>query len=175
MQKPKQNNIKKVIPKKSVIVNNDKLNGKWIAIIIAMLVATYIVYSPALKNTLTGWDDKNYITIDKDIQKLDAAHISKIFALKTACIMGMGNYHPLTMLSYAIEYSYDKLNPKVYHTTNIILHLINTLLVFLFIRLLARSNIIAFITALLFAIHTMHVESVAWVAERKDLLYVLSK
>jgi tetratricopeptide (TPR) repeat protein len=173
MQKPKHNTSIKVNPKKPVIVSNDKLNGKWIAIIIAMLVATYIVYTPALKNTLTGWDDKNYITIDKDIQKLDAAHIAKIFALKTACIMGMGNYHPLTMLSYAIEYSYDKLNPRVYHTTNIILHLINTLLVFLFIRLLARSNIIAFITALLFAIHTMHVESVAWVAERKDLLYVL--
>ena len=173
MQNSKQNIKGKVNLQKPVIVNNDKLIGRWIAIIVAMLVATYIVYTPALKNTLTGWDDKNYIIIDKDIQKLDAAHISKIFALKTACVMGMGNYHPLTMLSYAIEYSYDKLNPKVYHTTNIILHLINTLLVFLFIRLLARSNIIAFITALLFAIHTMHVESVAWVAERKDLLYVL--
>jgi len=72
-----------------------------------------------------------------------------------------------------MEYDYAKLNPKVYHTTNIILHLINVLLVFLFIRMLSRKNPIAFITALLFAIHPMHVESVAWVAERKDLLYVL--
>jgi hypothetical protein len=105
MQKPKQNIKAKGNTKKPVIVSNDKLNGKWIAIIIAMLVATYIIYTPALKNTLTGWDDKNYITIDKDIQKLDAAHLAKIFALRSACIMGMGNYHPLTMLSYAIEYS----------------------------------------------------------------------
>src|SRR5271157_6008650 len=126
MHKPRQNkNTKgKTAPVKPV-PNNDALNGKWIAMIVVLLAVTYIIYTPALKNTLTGWDDKNYITIDKDIQKLDAAHLSKIFALKSACIMGMGNYHPLTMLSYAIEYSYAKLNPRVYHTTNIILHLIN--------------------------------------------------
>jgi tetratricopeptide (TPR) repeat protein len=172
MQKPKQNkNTKSNIPPKKIVPQyNDKLSGKWMAIIVAMIAITFIIYTPALKNTLTGWDDKNYITIDKDIQKLDAAHIAKIFDLKSSYV---GTYLPLTMLSYMLEYNYDKLNPKVYHTTNIILHLINTLLVFLFIRLLARSNITALITALLFAIHTMHVESVAWVAERKDLLYVM--
>lgn len=171
-QKQKQQKSK-AVPKKIASDLSDKLSGKWIIAIIGMLVLTYIIYTPAFKNKLTSWDDKNYITIDKDIQKLDAEHVKKIFALESACKMGMGNYHPLTMLSYAIEYHYAKLDPVVYHTTNIILHLINILLVFLFIRILSRKNIIAYVTALLFAIHTMHVESVAWVAERKDLLYTL--
>lgn len=163
----------KAVPAKNINNRYEKLNSRWIISIIGLMAFTYIIYTPALKNTLTGWDDKNYITINKDIQKLDAEHLKNFFSLKPACVMGMGNYHPLTMLSYAIEYSYAKLDPAVYHTTNIILHLINILLVFLFIRLLAKKNMIAFITALFFAVHTMHVESVAWVAERKDLLYTL--
>jgi tetratricopeptide (TPR) repeat protein len=82
-----------------------------------------------------------------------------------------GNYHPLTMLSYCWEYNKSKLNPKPYHVHNLILHLLNTLLVLYFIWLLTQQQWVAFITALLFAIHPMHVESVAWVSERKDVLY----
>lgn len=83
----------------------------------------------------------------------------------------MANYHPLTILSYAIEYHFVQLNPKLYHVTNIIIHLLNTVLVFWFILLLSKKNNVAFITALLFGIHPMHVESVAWISERKDVLY----
>jgi protein O-mannosyl-transferase len=83
----------------------------------------------------------------------------------------MGNYHPLTMLSYSVEYSLFKLNPKPYHIVNLVIHLLNTLLVMYFIWLLCKQKWVAFITALLFAIHPMHVESVAWVSERKDVLY----
>lgn len=170
-QQIKKKSISPVAKPKQTIVQQNSLNIKWVVALLSLIVITYIVYTPALKNSLTGWDDKNYIIENKLIHKLNADVISKLFSVKEGSIMG--NYHPITMLSYAMEYDYAKLNPKVYHTTNIVLHLINVLLVFLFIRMLSRKNPIAFITALLFAIHPMHVESVAWVAERKDLLYVL--
>ena len=80
-------------------------------------------------------------------------------------------YHPVTTLSFALEYRFARLNPFIYHFDNLILHLLNILLVYLFIKLLSGNKIIAFVVALLFGIHPMHVESVAWVAERKDVLY----
>jgi tetratricopeptide (TPR) repeat protein len=82
-------------------------------------------------------------------------------------------YLPLTILSYAVEYHFFGLAPAVYHATSLILHLGNCLLVFWFILMLRANLTAAFITALLFGIHPLHVESVAWVSERKDLLCTL--
>lgn len=146
-------------------------NIKTLIALMLLLMITFIIYRPALKNSLTNWDDKNYVTINKDIQKSDINSIKNLFYGKAAYTMG--NYHPITMLSYMIEYKYAKLDAKVYHMTNLLLHLLNTLLVFLFILLLTKNNLTALLTSFLFAVHPMHVESVAWVAERKDLLYVL--
>jgi len=75
------------------------------------------------------------------------------------------------MLSFAMEYHFFQLNPFVYHLTNLILHLMNCLLAFWMIYLLCGSAGVAFITALLFGIHPLHVESVAWITERKDVFY----
>ncbi len=82
-----------------------------------------------------------------------------------------GNYHPLTALSNAIEYKLFGLSPKPFHFINLIIHLANTFLVFKVIKLLCGDIRIALAVSLLFGIHPMHVESVAWVAERKDVLY----
>lgn len=85
----------------------------------------------------------------------------------------MGNYHPITMISYAVEYKISKLDPKTYHTNNVLLHLINGILVYLFIWLLSGRILVASITAALFLLHPMHVESVAWISnERFTLLPV---
>src|ERR1051325_9147161 len=82
------------------------------------------------------------------------------------------NYHPLTILSLAVNYHFSKLAPYGYHLLNLILHLANTLLVFFFTYKLSRQNVFAaFFVSLFFGIHPMHVESVAWIAERKDVLY----
>ena len=83
------------------------------------------------------------------------------------------NYHPLTVLSDAIEYKFFGLNPFIYHFDNLLLHLINTFLVFVFIHKLSSRLLVAFVTSLLFGIHPLHVESVTWVSERKDVLYAL--
>ncbi len=139
-------------------------------LLFALILITTAIYFRSLNNQLTTWDDKNYITENKDIRTLDGDSLNYTLK-KTFRSYVMGNYHPLTMLSYCIEYRKYKLNPKPYHVTNFIIHLLNTLLVFAFIVLLTRQQWVAFITALLFAIHPMHVESVAWAAERKDVLY----
>jgi tetratricopeptide (TPR) repeat protein len=76
------------------------------------------------------------------------------------------------MLFYAVEYKIGGGNASLFHFSNILLHLLNTCLVFILIRKISPKNsIVALITAAFFAVHPMHVESVAWVSERKDVLY----
>ncbi len=140
-------------------------NGLWLSGILAL---TFIVFFPALNNALTNWDDPHYLTDNPLIRNLSFENIKRIFTE-----VFFGNYQPLHIFSYALEYHFYKLNPTGYHTTSVIMHLIVTGLVFRFIFLLSENSTIALITALLFGIHPMHVESVAWAAERKDLLYAM--
>lgn len=144
-----------------------------------LVVITWIVYSGSFNNKLTTWDDKNYINENPYIRSTKNDSLKNLFHMnaKDGGFI-MGNYHPLPMLTYALEYKkaykpgpQPVIEPRIFHVTNFIFHLLNTLLVYLFILLLARNRIVAFITALLFAIHPMHVESVAWVAERKDVMF----
>nr|MBA3707110.1 hypothetical protein [Bacteroidota bacterium] len=139
-------------------------------LLLVLIIITTSIYLKSLNNQLTTWDDKNYLTENKDIRTLHGDSVNYTLK-KTFSSYVMGNYHPLTMLSYCMEYAKYKLDPKPYHLTNFVFHLFNTLLVFCFIWLLTQQQWVAFITALLFSIHPMHVESVAWVAERKDVLY----
>ena len=132
-----------------------------------ILIATFLAYIPALKAGFVNWDDGDYVTDNFLIRDL-----SNIKLLVTTPVQG--NYHPLTMLSLAINYSISGLEAWSYHLFNILFHLVNCFLVFRLALLLSKRNIIiAFTTAILFGIHPMHVESVAWVAERKDVLYGL--
>ena len=135
-----------------------------------IVAVTFAIYVKSLNNQFTNWDDNLYITDNANIKTFHGDSLNYTFK-KIMSSYEQGNYHPLTMLSYCLEYEKFKLNPKSYHVTNLIFHLLNTLLVFCFIWLLTKQKWVAFITALLFAIHPMHVESIAWVSERKDVLY----
>ncbi len=132
-----------------------------------IIVATSVVYMPALQNGF-AWDDENYIATNRMVQKLSPLNIKKMFTT-----FFFGNYHPLTLLSFALEYRFFGLNPPAYHATNIIIHLMNCVLVFLLIYMLSKNAAISCIVALLFGIHPLHVESVAWISGRKDVLYTL--
>ena len=132
-----------------------------------IIVATSVVYMPALQNGF-AWDDENYIATNRMVQKLSPLNIKKMFTT-----FFFGNYHPLTLLSFALEYHFFGLNPSAYHATNIIVHLINCVLVFLLIYTLSSSVVVSCIVALFFGIHPLHVESVAWISGRKDVLYTL--
>jgi tetratricopeptide (TPR) repeat protein len=150
----------------------------------AVALITVLVYLSCLKNEFINWDDGNYVFDNVHIRSLDAAFFKWAFFDFYAA-----NWHPLTWISHAVDYALWGLNPLGHHLTNIILHAINTfLVVFLVIRLLEAWNertvrngppsflneramfVAAGTTGLLFGLHPVHVESVAWVAERKDLL-----
>ena len=132
--------------------------------LIIILALTFIAYIPALQAGIVNWDDPDYV--NKNFLTSGIANL-----LTTPL---QGNYHPLTMLSLAFNYMISGEEPWSYHLLNLLLHLANTYLVFrLVMQLSNRKLVIASVTALLFGIHPMHVESVAWISERKDVLYGL--
>lgn len=133
-----------------------------------MLVITFFSFLPSLNNDFTYWDDNNYVLSNPLIKDLSWQGIKKTFFS-----LHRGLYKPLVMLSFALEYHFFGLLPFIYHFTNLILHLLNCWLVFWLISLLGAETFSAFIVAVLFGVHPMHVESVAWISERKDMLYSL--
>lgn len=131
-----------------------------------VLVLTFLCFLPSLQNKFVNLDDPQYLTTNPVVQTLSAENLKIIFSEQF-----VGNYQPVTMLSYMLEYQLFGLNPFGYHLVNLILHLLGTFLVFLIIKKLSGNGLVAFLTALLFGIHPLHVESVAWISERKDVLY----
>lgn len=137
------------------------------AVMVAIVAAlTWLFYKVCLNNQLTNWDDPGYVKDNALIKDLSSEGLSNIFSTPI-----MGNYHPLTILTYAIEYSYVRLQPWLYHLDSVLFHILVTVLVYWFVHLLTKRPIAAFVTALLFGLHPMHVESVAWIAGRKDVVY----
>lgn len=143
----------------------------------ALFVAgmTFIVYLPALQNGFVYWDDDVYVYNNPNIQSLGFNFLKWSFSAIVAVL-----WHPLTMISLALDYSMWGLNPFGYHLTNNLFHSLNTAVVFILViqliecRGVGKGNEFAltsaFVTSLLFGIHPLHVESVAWVSERKDVL-----
>ncbi len=137
-------------------------------IMAGIAILCWLFLRVCLNNQFTNWDDPGYIQDNTFIKDLSPAGLKAIFSAPV-----MGNYHPLTILSYAIEYSFVRLEPWLYHFDSLVLHILDTLLVYWFVNLLTRRPVAAIVTALLFGLHPMHVESVAWISGRKDVLYGL--
>lgn len=153
---------------------------EWLAAL-AVAVLTFVIYLPALGNKFVNWDDITYVTGNLNIQAVNSSFFKWIFNFNAA------NWHPLTWISHAIDYSIWGLNPLGHHLTSIAIHSANVfLLCILFIylvlntqqtesipdkeRLLKKALIAGVTASLLFGIIPVHVESVAWVSERKDVL-----
>ncbi|MFA5162795.1 MAG: tetratricopeptide repeat protein [Elusimicrobiales bacterium] len=124
-----------------------------------------LAFLPVLSNNFLNWDDPVYLTNNPVIRSLSLQNICGIFTEFHA-----GLYKPLVLLSFALEYHFFGLNPIVYHSVNLIFHIANALLVYWLMVLLTEKRFLAFAAALLFAVHPLRVESVAWIAERKDML-----
>ena len=153
-------------------VNTDffKKKSTQLLVLLGIAFVTFFSYYACLDNQFTNWDDLGYIISDPYIKNNTLAGYQKIFDFSTNV---MGNYHPLTILIYAIEYSYKELQPFIYHFDSIIAHVLTTLAVYFFVKKLTGRPVAAMVAALLFGVHPMHVESVAWAAGRKDILYSL--
>jgi protein O-mannosyl-transferase len=133
-----------------------------------VLLATFLPFSPSLKHSFFRLDDDGHVGENASIRGLDGAHLKAMFTRRQLKI-----YVPLTYLSYALEYKFFADQPFIYHLDNLLLHLGVTALVFLLGRRWGLSLWAAAMGSLLFGIHPMHVESVAWITERKDVLYSL--
>jgi len=112
------------------------------------------------------WDDEKYVMNNPVITDLNLTNVRLMFTRPVN-----GSYVPLPLLSFALEYNLFGEKPLPFHVSNLILHLICTFLVFQLFRLLKLDLIYAALGAFLFGIHPMRVESVAWITERKDVLY----
>ncbi len=143
------------------------LKNKELFLLTLVLIITFFIYFPARHHQFTNWDDSGYVADNPYIKALTPANIGHIFTKPIA-----SNYHPLTILSLALNYQVAGEEPFSYFLVNILLHLCNIVLVFWFAFLiLGRNRPLALFVAAIFAVHPMHVESVAWISERKEVLY----
>ncbi len=131
-----------------------------------LALVTVSVYWPALSHDFVNYDDPLYVASNAHVQTgLTWENLKWAF-----CHPVVGNWHPLTMLSHMLDCQVYGSNPWGHHLTNVLLHAANTALVFLLLRGLTGTTWQSLMVAALFGLHPLHVESVAWVAERKDVL-----
>src|SRR5882724_3781515 len=136
--------------------------------LIALLLAfiTLVAYLPVTRHGFLNYDDDDYVTNNPVVQNgLTFAGVKWAFTTSHA-----SNWHPLTWLSHMMDCELFKLNPGAHHLINVLFHSANAALLFvLLLRLTKKIWPSAFVAAL-FAWHPLHVESVAWISERKDVL-----
>jgi protein O-mannosyl-transferase len=157
--------------KKSLIPAPDstshKLDRESILIILLLTVVTFLVYNGVLKSDFAYYDDEFYITANEHVRSgLTWEGIKWAFT----SVGYSDNWHPLTWLTHMIDVQFFGLNPGGHHFTNLMLHILATLLLFGFLHYSTGELKLSALVSAFFAWHPMHVESVAWVAERKDVL-----
>lgn len=134
-----------------------------------LLLVVLIVFAAHFRsvyNGFTNWDDPQYVINNELIKNFSAENLKAMFTE-----FRFGHYHPLTWLSLATDCYLFGNEPAGYHSVNLLLHLLNVILVFLFISGLTGDKRLGLLSALFFGITPLSVESVAWVTERKNLLY----
>jgi tetratricopeptide (TPR) repeat protein len=137
-------------------------------ICLALGLITVAVFAPNLTHNFLGYDDQQYVTENAQVQAGLTGH-----GMVWAFGRHAGNWHPLTWLSHMLDCQLYGLKPAGHHLTNVLLHVANTLLLFLVLNRMTGALWRSALVAALFAWHPLHVESVAWVAERKDVLSTL--
>src|SRR6185312_8577231 len=192
LQQPKQqaSSVSKPAPAKKgsgeFDIQDRRISGvdpkvKW-GLLIVVMISTFLCYSYSLQNQLTNWDDGVYVTENPYIKVINSENIKAI--LDPRKNITQNYYHPLTLFSLMMNYHYSKEKPEAYYITNIVIHLLNTALIFFLIIQLLQAMVrrrygeikgivwLAALCSLWHGIHPMHVESVSWLAERKDVLYL---
>ena len=128
-----------------------------------------VVYNPVIHNGFLNFDDDGYITANAHV-KAGLTWATVKWAFTT---YNQGNWHPLTWLSHALDYRLFGLNPAGHHYVNVLLHAVNVVLLFLLLQSATGCRWRSLMVAALFALHPINVESVAWAAERKNVLSMM--
>ena len=134
-----------------------------------LVAATLVVYNPVNHNAFVNYDDDGYIVENSHVH----AGLSWETIRWSFTTFDQANWHPLTWISHALDYRLFKLNPAGPHYVNVLLHAANAVLLFLLFQRAIGLTWRSLMVALLFALHPINVESVAWAAERKNVLSML--
>ena len=133
---------------------------------IALAAITFVVYAPVLRHDFVDYDDGQYVVGNSHVQSgLTWEGVKWSFRSGEA-----SNWHPLTWLSHMLDVTLFGKNAGGHHLTSLALHCLNAALVFILLQRLTDKQWLSLVVAGLFALHPLHVESVAWVSERKDVL-----
>src|SRR2546428_1226345 len=143
--------------------------GEALWVSLALILINLVVYAPLRNHDFLNYDDPEYVTENPHVTA-GLTWNGIWWALTTG---HAANWHPLTWLSHMLDVQMYGLNPGPHHVTNVILHIANTLLLFWLLHQISNAVWRSAFVAALFAVHPLHVESVAWVAERKDVLSTL--
>ena len=138
------------------------------AALLLILGAVAALYLPALAYPFVSLDDHYGVVDNPGLRDLSWDGIRFLFFEDQRDF----RYFPMAYLSLAVDFQLHGMDPRYFHLTNLLLHLANTAMVFALVRLLCRDYRVAFITSLLFGIHPLQVESVAWVSSRKNVLFL---
>lgn len=151
-----------------------KAGAPWALLLIAAALAI-AAYASSVGGGFINWDDPDYVEANSELNRPLGSFIPWAFT-SYRC----SNWHPLTWLTYKLDHSVWGLDPRGYRATNLALHALNTILAGLLFWRLFRlrtdeqgAALAAALAAMIFAVHPLHVESVAWISERKDLLYAV--
>lgn len=132
------------------------------------ICVTLVALHPVLRGDWVNWDDPIYVLQNNFIHDFSFSGLLELFNPANRVL---DTYTPLTLVSFAIDYRIAQDSPSWYHAVNLIFHLINVYLVYFFTTQITKRKEVAFFVSVLFGIHPLHVESVAWISERKDVLY----
>jgi tetratricopeptide (TPR) repeat protein len=153
---------KKAAPPKPQLKKRDY--SRWIPL--GLILATVLVYWPVRHFQFVNFDDTDFVTANPVVQAgLTPAGFKWVWHSEVA-----RNWHPLTMLTHMLDCQLFGLNAGGPHLVNLALHIVNTLLLYFLLKFMTRAIWRSAFVAALFALHPLHVESVAWIAERKDVL-----
>jgi len=135
-------------------------------ICLLLVVVTFATYAQVRNYSFVNYDDPCYITQNPIVQEgLSLDSLSWSFTTKSCA-----NWHPLTWISYLFDIQLFGVNPGMLHLTSVFLHIANALILFIALRIMTGKLWQSAFVAALFALHPLHVESVAWISERKDVL-----
>lgn len=155
-----------MLKKINLNIKNKILKNKFfIFIVLGLILILISIYWPALRGDFLNWDDIEQVKNNKDVVNFNFFTIKKIFSSSY-----LGMYQPLATISYALEYKLFGTNPFYFHLDNLIIHLINTILVYCVFIKINFNKKIAGLTAAFFALWPTQVETVAWISTRSTLL-----
>jgi tetratricopeptide (TPR) repeat protein len=139
------------------------------ALCVLLALATIALYSPVMWHSFVVLDDREYVTANPHIHEGLSWNTVRWAFTSTA----PANWHPLTWLSHALDYQLFALNPAGHHLSSVLIHALNAVVLFLLLAWATKRAGPSLLVAALFAVHPINVESVAWVAERKNVLSTL--